>query len=348
MTEGLDRQRTPTAATPDAPLATSPMSRRRSTPPHTPAAATTVTGMPKHTAVLDATAHHTLGAVQGRVVGQLIDIYTDVPLAPEANTSVIFSNAAREQFRRGGGGVLGITISALVGHLPAERCLIGGTVAIGSTNLDTPAFAVIGIPAAISRGTLSITPATVRDPTTPPDVRLNLLSDPQEAWDLARCLTRLNDATAVIRPELGMFNVLPGTPEVNETHVRTTSDNSYHFAAGCGVGEVVDGAFRVLGIDGLRVVDASVIPQLPFGSGLMGTVYALAEHAAELIVKDESSCRGFQSRKSLWPCHEVQRGHTVGRRTRDASQSESAGNGTASAQAHGTVTFTIASADSVA
>lgn len=246
-------------------------------------------------------------------MGQLIDIYTAVPLAPEANTSVIFSDAAAATFARGGGGPLGVAISGLVGALRDEGCVVGGTVAIGSTNLDVPAFAVIGVPDAKSRATLEITAETLRDPAAPPEVDLNLLSAPGEVETVARCLQRLNAATEVIRPELGMFNVLPGVPTVNETHVRTTSENSYHFAAGCAVGEVVDGNFRVRGVERLRVVDVSVIPQLPSGSGLMGSVYALAEHAAEVIIEEARSCRGFSGLGAGAACGLASRTRTVTR-----------------------------------
>jgi choline dehydrogenase len=47
---------------------------------------------------------------------------------------------------------------------------------------------------------------------------------------------------------------------------------------------VVDSELRVHGIDGLRVVDASVMPSLPSNNTLT-TVYAIAERGAELILQ---------------------------------------------------------------
>lgn len=243
------------------------------------------------------------------MVAPLLDLYTARPLAPEANSSVIFSAEAAATFDAGGGGVLGISLAGVVGALTDGQCLIGGTAVIGPDFRDAPLLLVYGVPNAFSRGTLSITPATVRDPTTPPVVDLNLLSDPADTAAVLRCLNKLSAATEPSRATLGLVNVRPGVPGINTTYVQLGSNNSYHFASGCPVGEVVDGDFRVLGIDGLRVVDVSVIPNLPDLSGLMATVYALAEHASDLIVADTTiaACSKRTSPAARQRCRRVRR-----------------------------------------
>jgi choline dehydrogenase-like flavoprotein len=62
-------------------------------------------------------------------------------------------------------------------------------------------------------------------------------------------------------------------------HIRATAQTLYHPVGTCAMGRVVDG---VLGVEGLRVVDASVMPRIPRGN-TNAPVIAIAERAAELI-----------------------------------------------------------------
>jgi len=50
-------------------------------------------------------------------------------------------------------------------------------------------------------------------------------------------------------------------------------------------GGVLDGDFRVHGVDGLRVVDASVFPRIP-GFFIAGPIFMIAEKAADVILAD--------------------------------------------------------------
>jgi choline dehydrogenase-like flavoprotein len=62
---------------------------------------------------------------------------------------------------------------------------------------------------------------------------------------------------------------------------RRTQTN-YHPVGTCALGSVVDSEFRVLGVDALRVVDASVMPTIPRGN-TNAPVIMLAEKAADVI-----------------------------------------------------------------
>ncbi|CAB3232711.1 unnamed protein product [Arctia plantaginis] len=61
--------------------------------------------------------------------------------------------------------------------------------------------------------------------------------------------------------------------------------SSYDYTGTCSMGSVVDRRLRVMGVGGLRVVDASVIPVIPSGS-IQAAVMAIAEKGADMILKE--------------------------------------------------------------
>jgi choline dehydrogenase len=69
-------------------------------------------------------------------------------------------------------------------------------------------------------------------------------------------------------------------------HAARTTFPIYHPVGTCAIGSVVDAELRVQGLEGLRVVDASVMPNVPRGNTNAPTI-ALAERAADLIKGEE-------------------------------------------------------------
>ena len=59
----------------------------------------------------------------------------------------------------------------------------------------------------------------------------------------------------------------------------------FHPTSTCGIGRVVDPQLRVLGVDHLRVVDASIMPTIVRGN-TNAPVIAIAEKAADLILSN--------------------------------------------------------------
>ena len=64
--------------------------------------------------------------------------------------------------------------------------------------------------------------------------------------------------------------------------VRQVSQTVYHACSTCAMGAVVDSELRVYGHQGLRVVDASVMPEITRGN-TNAPVIMIAERAADVI-----------------------------------------------------------------
>jgi choline dehydrogenase len=79
---------------------------------------------------------------------------------------------------------------------------------------------------------------------------------------------------------------LPTAPSPTEDelrdHIREATQTLYHPVGTCAMGTVVDADLKVDGIEGLRVVDASVMPTVPRGNTNAPTIM-IAEKAADLV-----------------------------------------------------------------
>lgn len=72
------------------------------------------------------------------------------------------------------------------------------------------------------------------------------------------------------------------TDEALSEYGRRAAHTVYHPAGTCAIGSVVDGDLKVIGLEGLRVVDASVFPTMPTVNPMV-TVLMIGERAADLI-----------------------------------------------------------------
>ncbi|KAK4694499.1 hypothetical protein P7C71_g3105, partial [Lecanoromycetidae sp. Uapishka_2] len=81
--------------------------------------------------------------------------------------------------------------------------------------------------------------------------------------------------------ELLPLNATSSDDELDK-RVRQTAQSTSHPAGTAAMGTVVDGNLKVIGVEGLRVCDASIFPA-PVAAHPMAALYAIAEQAAELI-----------------------------------------------------------------
>ena len=71
-------------------------------------------------------------------------------------------------------------------------------------------------------------------------------------------------------------------PEVSADYIRGNAGTQYHPIGTASLGSVVDSSLRVIGVQNLRIIDASVLPMHVSGN-IQSTVYAVAEKAADII-----------------------------------------------------------------
>ena len=141
-----------------------------------------------------------------------------------------------------------------------------------------------------SRGSVRIRSG---DPDEMPDVQPNYLADPRDqevivaALKFARALLHSRALSPYLAAE-----TLPGEGVASDAewldYARRRGGTAYHLVGTCAMGPagdpgaVVDAELRLRGVDGLRVVDASVMPQVPSANTMAATLM-VAEKAADMI-----------------------------------------------------------------
>jgi choline dehydrogenase len=136
---------------------------------------------------------------------------------------------------------------------------------------------------------------TSTDPAAAPEIRLNYLSTDEDREVAARSMRFTRKIMAA--PALAKYSPQEWRPgpsaESDEALVRAAGDlgtTIFHPVGTCRMGSdrkaVVDDRLRVHGIEGLRVIDASIMPRITSGNTNAPT-YMIAERGAEFLVTDE-------------------------------------------------------------
>jgi choline dehydrogenase-like flavoprotein len=135
------------------------------------------------------------------------------------------------------------------------------------------------------------------DPTDAPDIRMNYYSDPHDMEVMLAVIRRALDVVAhwPSHRQIGPLHVPPAlaakhgyvgaeapSDALLEDIARHYSLTVYHLCSTCRIGSVVDHELRVTGISGLRVADASVMPNIVSGNTNAASIM-IGERAAEMI-----------------------------------------------------------------
>ena len=132
------------------------------------------------------------------------------------------------------------------------------------------------------------------DPAEPPMIQFNYMSHSDDWTEMRSCvrLTREIFAQAAFDRYRGR-EIQPGTKcvsdEAIDAFVRERVDSAYHPSCTCKMGSpadplaVVDPQTRVIGVEGLRVVDSSIMPSITNGN-LNAPTIMIGEKAADMIL----------------------------------------------------------------
>jgi choline dehydrogenase len=135
-----------------------------------------------------------------------------------------------------------------------------------------------------SRGSVHIRSA---DPAAAPSIRYNYLAtenDRRVMVEGLKFIRRLCATPPMKDYVAGEFS--PGDRVQTDAdwleYCREMGETVFHPTSTCSIGKVVDEKLRVMGVDSLRVIDASVMPAVPSGN-INAAVIAIAEKAADVI-----------------------------------------------------------------
>mmetsp|Transcript_35636 Transcript_35636/g.94308 ORF Transcript_35636/g.94308 Transcript_35636/m.94308 type:complete len:590 (-) Transcript_35636:151-1920(-) len=137
-----------------------------------------------------------------------------------------------------------------------------------------------------SRGTIRL---ASRDPSEAPLIDPNFLATEEDVIDQRNAFRVTHE---IMRQKaFDPFVLKPFSPDTDfnveddaavDAWIRQNSHSGYHLSCTCAMGSVVDEEGKVLGVDGLRIADASIMPSMTSGN-LNAPTIMLAEKIADAV-----------------------------------------------------------------
>jgi choline dehydrogenase-like flavoprotein len=143
----------------------------------------------------------------------------------------------------------------------------------------------------LSRGSVHVSSS---DPVAPPVIDPKYLSHPADVAVLEASLRFLSKVTKVpeVKQMLDVDFSLDRDAGLDKkdtsdlrAYIRAHTGTEYHPIGTAAMGTVVDSRLSVKGVNGVRCVDASVIP-VHISGNIMASVYAIVEKATDMILED--------------------------------------------------------------
>ncbi|KAJ9606037.1 hypothetical protein H2200_009886 [Cladophialophora chaetospira] len=184
-------------------------------------------------------------------------------------------------------------LDAKAAHLETVIIYVPGGQPLTNTHVPfdgTHIGAIMGVMSPTSRGKISISSASALDPPViDPNFNATEVDRRLMRYGFRRLLKLVKDSLSdVVESENPPppFQALPDGSSDSEIDERVRSEGRTFFHAGgsASMGSVVDTELRVIGTNGLRVVDASVLP-VSIGGHYQVATYAIAAQAADIIAR---------------------------------------------------------------
>lgn len=138
------------------------------------------------------------------------------------------------------------------------------------------------------------------DPDIPPRINLNFFDDPHDLRVMVAIMRKTLEIARnwdgvgewIVPPRLAVMHGYQQGEEPSDAFLENVALHFamtvYHLSCTCRIGDVVDERLRVIGISGLRIADASVMPEIPSGN-INAPCIMIGERASDLIREDHKS-----------------------------------------------------------